>query len=460
VFGSNGSIAVPKAARSAVAPLYLFACLLLGGSAQGIWQNALLQLGGLAIIVWAAVSGPREDVPRSAKPIFLLAMAAIAVIALQVIPLPPAVWDGGARARILRDYRLLGDGLPGFSISVAPYASLSTLLCLIPPVAMFCAMVRLKAYRRGWLAAALLAGTTLGILLGALQVVSSDQASPWYLYPETNRGLGVGFFANANHMASLLVIGLPFIAALAVAGRSGSTQRYSALLAMLAAAALLVIVGIALNGSLAGYALAVPVIAASVLMILPRKSWLRPWFAVGILLTIIAAVGSLWVSTVSATKLGQDANTSFHSREQILQITGQAIADFMPWGSGLGSFLKVYRLYESPQTVTSEYVVHAHNDYAELALELGVAGIVLMLLFLAWWARAVWKVWKGAGGPFAAAASIGSAAILVHSLVDFPLRTAAISACFAMFVALLADRKQPQLQEAADLRPTRHIVIR
>jgi O-antigen ligase len=453
---------VPKAAGSAVAPLYLFACLLLGGSAQGIWQNALLQLAGLAIIVWAAVSGRRDDLPRAARPIFLLAMAAIAVVAVQAIPLPAAGWEAASRARILRDYRLLGDGLPGFSIAVAPYASLSTLLCLIPPVAMFCAMVRLNAYRRSWLAAALLTGTTLGILLGALQVVvSADATSPWYLYPETNRGLGVGFFANANHMANLLVISLPFIAALAVAGRSGSTQRYSALLAMLTAAALLVIVGIALNGSLAGYALAVPVIAASALMILPRKSWLRPWIAVGILLAIVAAVGSLSVSSIGATKLGEDASTSIQSREQILETTGQAIADFMPWGSGLGSFLKVYRLYESPATVTSEYVVHAHNDYAELALELGVAGVVLMLLFLAWWARAVWKVWRnGEGGPFAAAASIGSAAILVHSLVDFPLRTAAISVCFAMFVALLADRKQQQRQDSADLRPTRHIVIR
>ena len=452
---------MPKAARSAVAPLYLFACLILGGSAQGIWQNALLQLAGLAIIVWAAIADPDDDLPGTARPIFWLAMAAIAVIALQLIPLPAALWEGGFRARILRDYRSLGDGLPGVSISVAPYASLSTLLCLIPPVAMFSAMVRLNAYRRSWLAAALLAGTTLGILLGALQVVSPGQASPWYLYPETNRGLGVGFFANANHMASLLVISLPFIAALAVVGRIGSIQRYSALLAMLAAAALLVIVGIALNGSLAGYALAVPVIAASALVVLPRKSDLRPWIAIGVPLAVIAAVGSLSVSSIGATKLGEDASTSFQSRQQILETTGRASADFMPWGSGLGSFLKVYRLYESPETVTSEYVVHAHNDYAELALELGVAGIALILLFLTWWARAVWKVWRnGEGGPFAAAASIGSAAILVHSLVDFPLRTAAVSVCFAMFVALLADRKQPQRQEAADLRPTRHIVVR
>ena len=133
----------------------------------------------------------------------------------------------------------------------------------------------------------------------------------------------------------------------------------------------------------------------------------------------------------------------------------------MPFGSGLGSFVKVYRLYERPDTVTSEYVVHAHNDYAELALELGLPGIILMLLFLAWWIAVAWRVWRtGEGGPFALAASIASAAMLVHSLVDFPLRTAAISSCFAMCLALLADRRAPQRQDSTDLRPTRHIVVK
>jgi len=135
--------------------------------------------------------------------------------------------------------------------------------------------------------------------------------------------------------------------------------------------------------------------------------------------------------------------------------------DFLPFGSGLGSFRRVYHLYERPEQVTSIYVVHVHDDYVELALETGVAGMIVMALFLAWWAVAVWRVWRTAeAGPFARAASIASGAILVHSLVDFPLRTAAISAVFAMCVALLADRRAPRSKEPSDLRPARHTVIR
>jgi hypothetical protein len=84
-----------------------------------------------------------------------------------------------------------------------------------------------------------------------------------------------------------------------------------------------------------------------------------------------------------------------------------------------------------------------------------------MLLFLAWWLREIWAAWRGRErGPFAKAAAIASAVILVHSIVDFPLRTAAISALFAMCLALLADRRtQSPRQDAQDWRPARHVVI-
>ena len=421
---------MPSPARSAVAPLYLLACLLLGGSAQGIWQNAVLQLAGIAIIAWAAASHDPEPLPRAARMLLVLAAAVIAVVALQLVPLPPSLWAHGSRMRIAEGYQLLGRPIPALPLSLTPAATMSTLLCIIPPLALFCAMVRLRAYRAVWLAVALVGGTVLGIMLGALQVASSGTLSPWYPYPDTNLGAGVGFFANANHMATLLIVTLPFLAAIGASGRSRNKQRYSALLAVVAAAALLVVVGIAFNHSLAGYLLLLPVALAS--------------------------------SSIGGTRIGQDAPVSVDSRAHILHTTGEAIADFLPFGSGLGSFPNIYRLYEDPDTVTAEYVVHAHDDYAEIALELGVPGIILMLAFLVWWSREVWSVWRrGERGAFAKAASIASAAILVHSLVDFPLRTAAIGACFAMCLALLADRRvPPPRQEAQDLRPTRHLVIR
>lgn len=449
--------------RPALAPAYLFACLILGGSAQGIWANMVLQLAGVAIIGWAAAARADDPLTSPAKQLLLLAIVAIVVVALQMVPLSPTVWSKlGPRGEFVQGYHALGIALPSLPLSLTPSQTLDSLLGIIPPLALFCAIVRLRAYRPAWLALALLAGTVAGILIGTLQVASGNpMLSPWYLYEETNFGVAVGFFANANHMATLLVITVPFLAAIVASARRANVQRYSAVLALVVGAGLVVMVGLALNGSLAGYGLTLPVLAASALIVLPPSNRIRLWVVGIAALLLVGAVFGLQATSIGSSKFGTDATTSVQSREDILRTTTQAMRDFLPLGSGLGSFRQVYHLYERPQQVTNTYVIHAHNDYAELALETGVAGIILILLFLAWWAFAVWRVWRTAeAAPFARAASIASAAMLIHSLVDFPLRTAAISTCFAMCLALLADRRAARAKEASDLRPARHTVIR
>lgn len=454
---------MPRHAREAVGPVYLFACLILGGSAQGIWQNMILQLAGIALIAWAAAAPAEEPLLPSARRLLLLAIIAIAVVALQMVPLPPSVWTKlGPRGALVEGYDALGLQLPALPLSLTPYASLNSLFGLIPPLALFCAIVRLRAYRPSWLAIALLAGTVAGILIGALQVGTTNSGqSSWYLYEETNIGSAVGFFANANHMATLLVVTLPFLAAIAASAKGANMQRYSAVVALTSGIALVIMVGLALNGSLAGYGLTLPVLAASALIVLPANSRLRIWAVALAGALLVAAIAGLELSSIGSSRFGEEAATSVQSRKDILGTTTRATRDFLPFGSGLGSFQQVYHLYERPDQVTPTYVIHAHNDYGEIALEAGVAGIVVMVLFLAWWVTAVWRVWRTAeAAPFARAASIASAAILVHSLVDFPLRTAAISGCFAMCLALLADRRAPAPKESSDLRPARHVVMR
>jgi O-antigen ligase len=445
--------------RVFVAPAYLFACLIIGGSAQGIWLNMVLQLAGIAIIAWAAMSKAEEPLSLSARQVLLLALVTIAVIAVQMIPLPADVWSHlGPRARVAQAFGALGMPVPREPLSLTPAAGLDSLFTLIPPLAMFCAMVRLKAYRAQWLVVALIAGTLAGIALGAMQVASSGgDISPWYLYEDTSAGRAVGFFANADHMATLLVFIIPFLAAIVAAARTASMQRYSAVIAVAAGLGIVVLVGLALNGSLAGYGLALPVIAASILIILPPGSQLRLWILAAAVVLVVGSVTALETTAVGSGRIGTHASSAVDSRTEMLKTTLHAAGDFMPFGSGLGSFGSVYPLYENPEQVTTTVVVHAHNDYAEVALELGIAGVVLMVLFLAWWIAGVWRAWRTVEPrPFARAASVASAAVLVHSLVDFPLRTAAIACCFGMCLALLADSRGAPPKEKKALRRGRH----
>src|SRR5690349_15496361 len=170
-------------ARAMIAPAYLFACLILGGSAQGIWQNMILQLAGVAIIAWAALDAAGERLSAASRYLLLIAIAAIAVIALQMIPLPPRVWTHlGPRAGVADGFRALGTAVPPEPLSLTPAATLDSLLAIVPALAIVIAMVRLRAYRPQWIAFALLAGTLAGIALGAMQVASSSsELSPWYL---------------------------------------------------------------------------------------------------------------------------------------------------------------------------------------------------------------------------------------------------------------------------------------
>ena len=450
-------------ARELVAPIYLLMCLVLGGSAQAIWGNMLLQLIGLAIIAWSAVDADADPLVKPARQLLWLVVAGLAVVAVQLIPLPGSVWPGlGGRRWIAEGYRILGVDVPPMSLSLTPYKSIDALLGLIPAIAIFAAIVRLKAYRGGLLSASLLVAAVTGILLGALQVMSSaPEASPWYLYRQTNYGVAVGFFANANHMATLLLITLPFLAALAAAAKGRDAHRYRAFLTLAGAASLVLIVGVALNRSLAAYGLVLPVLVASALILLPHGSRCRKLALIGAAVLLVAGIALVATSSIGSNAFGQEATTSVQSRQEILATTSTALKDFFPFGSGLGSFREVYRLYEDPAAVGAIYVIHAHNDYAELLLETGLAGAVVLALFLLWWGAAVRRVWLSAeAGPFARAASIASAAVLAHSLVDYPLRTAAISAAFGMCLALLADRRPPQAADSSDLRPTRHFVVR
>ena len=193
---------------------------------------------------------------------------------------------------------------------------------------MLCAILRFDCQPR-LLVVALLAGTFAGILLGALQVSSADpEISPWYPYAVSNFGAATGFFANANHMADLLVITLPFLAAL-LASREGDTQRRSWTMMLAAASALVVLVGLALNRSIAGYSLALPVLVASATIGFRSVRRQSRWVAVG------------WLATTpvgSGASIRSSAATSAQSRQETLKTSLKAVGDFMPFGSGVGSF--------------------------------------------------------------------------------------------------------------------------
>lgn len=450
--------------RRHLAPTYLLACLLLGGSAQGAWPNALLRLAGVGILAWAAIEGPREPLTRTARQLILLVGAMIALLVLQFMPLPPAIWTHlPGREAQLSGFATLGLS-PGWEPwSLAPFATLSAALALLPPIAMLAAVVLLRAYTKVGLVLALVTGTILGLGLGVLQVTSPEaEQGRFYLQHEFNGGTPSGFFANPNHMATLLLLNIPFLAAVLKAGGEQGKSR-SALHArwFLGGVAILVMVaGILLNRSLAALAILVPVSVASAILLFRLPRLVRLGLIVGAAALLVAFAAILF-SPLRDQWLRGDAVNSVSTRHDFFVVGSQVGRDYSPAGSGIGTFAQVYRQREPFGTIDpTVFVNHAHDDYLELWIEAGLPGLCLVAIFLFWWFSTVRQMLRDpSSDAFARAGSIGSAAVLIHSLVDFPLRTAAIGASFVMCLGvMLISRRSPQ--RASDLRPTRHIEIR
>ncbi len=413
---------------------YLILCLVLGGaSAAGVVANAVLQLTAIGLIGAIIVPGTLP-VASSLRTLLLLVAAFAGILMLQLVPLPYPIWSIlPGRAAVTDAFVLAGAGTPWLPISLTPDATIAALLSLLPALAMILAVMNASPAGQRDALVALLGFALLSVLLGGLQRAGGDE-SLLYAYAFTNRGSAVGLFANRNHLGTLMLCTLPFVAALA-----NERPRMAARMAA-GAVALVIAAGAILTGSRAAIGLLAPVLAGSAAMMLHGNRVVRANIWPG----LVAGVGILTAAAIVLLAHGggggEDPARSQH-RAVIGETTLRAAVDSLPIGSGGGSFAAVYPAYEDTAAVTPEYTNHAHDDYAEMLLELGIPGAVLvMAAWIAWCMRvvAIWGV-AGADADRARAGAVALAAILAHSLVDYPLRTAAIAAVAGLAAALLAS---------------------
>lgn len=428
-----------------LAPFYLLLCLLLGGaSAAGYLAAGLLQLVGLICILLVVLSGSLPVLPQSARRLgWLLALAA-ALLLFELIPLPPVLWQLlPGRAPVADGYRLLGVAPPWLPISLSPNSTLALLATLVPPATMIVLVYAASGYGRLYSVYMVIGVSIVSVMLGLLQKMQGPD-SPYYIYEITNRGGVVGFFANRNHLATLLLTTIPLIGALALSPKRDAKLDDSKVGRYMATGCigLFLVVGLIVVRSSAGWLLLPPTLFATLAVFLRGQSGKvpRPVLQIGAVLAVICVIASV-VAPIKMNDLGEKlSGMDPHMRNQSIRTTAAASLDFLPFGSGGGTFVKIYPRYEDIETASLEYLNHAHNDYVEVALEHGIPGLVLIGLALAFWATQTRRLWRaGAGDALSRAGTIVVAVVIAHSLVDYPMRTAAMAAMaafgFAMMVA-------------------------
>ncbi len=444
--------------RRYLAAMFLVAALALGGaSAAGVVANAILQWLALAVIAIVLLGGAMPKPIGSARMLSWLLMLVVAMMLAQLIPLPPTLWRAlPGRGEVRDGFALAGLPLPWLPVSLSPDDSVAALLSMLPPVAMLVAIVASSARGRTYAVHALLGAVVVSLGLGAVQIAGGTEHGA-YLYETTNLGSAVGFFANRNHFATLLLIALPFVVA---RGRSpGEAWSAAARRAWRGCAWVMVamiLMGIVAVGSVAGLVLAVPVMLACALLAAkgkwPRLRTGRTSLGGGAII-VIALTGLLgWARPDHPV-----ADSDPQHRDVLTMTTLHAAFDYRPFGSGGGSFQTIYPSYEDPAAASPEYANHAHDDYAEALLDYGLPGALLIAAAIGMWIMRARTVWSGddAGDDDARAGWVAVGVVLAHSGVDYPLRTAAIAVVATMAAALAAMPDPAPEPRSSDHHPQR-----
>ena len=132
-------------------------------------------------------------------------------------------------------------------------------------------------------------------------------------------------------------------------------------------------------------------------------------------------------------------------RWQIAKTTLAAAQDNPPRGAGLGTFRQVFEAADTRNP--GRYIVnHAHDDYLELWLEAGWPFLAVALCFvgiIVWVGATAWKYTDNSGALWAKAASIAVLLMLLHSSLDYPLRTTSNQVVFAAALAVLLSWRWP-----------------
>lgn len=445
-FLSDLSTSMKKFERNWLAAIWLWLCLLLGGASQGgMLANMLLQ-GGAALLlaIWLWRSG-KVQVEAGARVPLAIVAAALAWIAVMFVPLPPALWQLlPGRDFVADGYRLLGMDLPWLPMAMTPERAMRSLLTILAPLAAFFLVRRMDGFdiRRMLIGIVVIAAASAA--LGLMQQ-ATGQNSVLRLYSPTNRDAPVGLFANANHFAVFLACCLPLAAAWVASGRPERKPRRNQLIGLGILAGFLALTLI-VGRSLAGLAFLVLASIGAVHILLGRfvSGRAKTAFISGVAIATLLAAGSL--TAIGSGTIGSKFEDVPNSRGLITPVTIGAGNDLAPVGGGLGSFAPIYAMHQPDRYTSTTWVNHAHNDYAEIWLELGLPGLLLAIAFLFWFARQGYGLWQRRNHPetlIAQAAWMAGALLLLHSLVDYPLRTAALAAFFAAMVALICGPTTP-----------------
>ncbi len=410
-----------------------------GGSRADLVGQVLVRAAAWVLLIVAILFAPTPSW-RSARPVAALLFGAAAIACLQLVPLPPGLWQMLPGRSVLAEAAAASSQpQPWRAWSMVPGATLNALSSLIVPLAVLVLVTGMRSGAQRYLPATLLGFAALAMLIGLLQFSGAALNNP---FVNDTSGEVSGILANRNHFALLMAIGCSVAPGWAFMDRAQLRWR-----GPLAGGLVLVfLLAIVASGSRSGVILgAVALLLGLITIAQPARHllrrqprWVFPAILSGVAVLAVALVAisvlagrAVAIDRIVTSEVGQDM------RSRGLPTVLGMVRDYLPFGSGLGGFDTLFRMHEPFGLLKPTYFNHAHNDWLEIVLDAGIPGLLLLLSGVLWWGMASMRAWRGD----ALMPKIGSTAVLlvmVASVFDYPARTPAIMAILTLGALWLA----------------------
>jgi O-antigen ligase len=410
---------------------FLIVAIGLGGGVDEFPIGSMIsQLMGLLVLGLLLLRYDWQQFWRVAKPEMAFLLAIIAVPLLQLIPLPPSIWRSlPERHPVVQFSDLLGFEPSWRPISLDSEATIYSALALIPAVAAFLAALMASSHQRRLLAGLVVATLMISGMLGIFQAAGAADS----FYENSHTTYSTGLFANRNHQALALVVGLVLAAGLAAKETRAPALVVTALSLLLL---LFFASGVMATKSRMGFAL----LAVAILFSLSFAARLGSRSRLTRTLAYLAPVGVLlaWAlaSHPSAGRLSERLSQTGDTRFEIWPTAADIAAAYFPVGSGLGTFNLAYEQAEDFELLAPGWVTSAHNEYLQISIETGLPGILLIAVFIALLSKWFRQPSAAAELTIKRAALLSIVLIMIHSAVDYPLRTISLLTIFAFLCGM------------------------
>ena len=417
-----------------------------GGVGYGL-RNLAIQLAALLVLAAnrAAVAQFVKTAPRA---LILLVIVSVMLPLVQLVPLPPALWRSlPGREVVVQSLDIAGASSSAwYPVSLDRARTLVAFCGTIAPAALIVVGSGLPIAGKLRLAWTFVLAAMAAFLLGAAQLVSANSSG--LLFPITPKpDVLYATFANRNST------GLFFALAALACGFLATTGRRAILPATIGG--ILLALGTVLTQSRSSMGLLAVVLVFTLIVIAghlvrtehaPREASVEPrrWPVVAALAAVLFVGVAAALSLSGGGRIAASAERLSNlatDRPEVWEDGLYAAGVYWPAGSGVGTFDEVFQLHESLEYVSPRRAGRAHQDYIELAIEAGPAGLFIAAGWIGWIAWASLAAFPTRRRWIALGAGTGLAMIAMQSLVDYPLRCQTLLCVGALLVVFLARNR-------------------